>query len=174
MKCSWNCISWSPLKEKFHNYPISIQNLQKTFLDTLVHSSCRNECCFHMSFFPELPTMFKRWPMKRAPRSLESFTSELRQEIPSQPEKSVKIGSVRYLMNRSNPFLVNFFAWCQTFPWSGKQHLPLLKKVVADFIWNKLVITGYIKINKSRALSETFCGGLEFGWLWEQKHYIYS
>ena len=162
MKCSWNCISWNPLKEKFHNVslplkthtlfwvnlckknhyfdqkpPISIQNLQKTSLDTLVHSSCRNECCFHMSFFPELPTMFKRWPMKRAPRSLESFTSELRQEIPSQQEKPVKIGSVRYLMNGSNPVLVNFFAWCPTFPWSGKQHLPLLKKVVADFIWNK-------------------------------------
>ena len=33
---------------------------------------------------------------------------ELTQEIPSQKQKSAKIGFLRYLMNGSSPVLVNF------------------------------------------------------------------
>ena len=52
-------------------------------------------------------------------------------EIPSRQQKSAKIGVIRYLINGSSPVSVNFFVWCQTFPWSGKQYFLLLKKVVA-------------------------------------------
>ena len=32
---------------------------------------------------------------------------------------------------------ISFFVWCQTFPWSGKQHLQLLKNAVAHWVWNE-------------------------------------
>ena len=71
------------------------------------------------------------------PKKMFCSKQHVIQKIPSRQQISAKTGLIRYLMISLNPILVNFLVWCQTFPWSGKKHLSLLKKVVAHCVWNK-------------------------------------
>ena len=84
-----------------------------------------------------LPKIVRLNSSREFPKKMFFSKQHVIQEVPSRQQKSGKIGLIRYLMTSSNPVLVNFLVWCQTFPWSGKQHLSLLKKVVAHCVWNE-------------------------------------
>ena len=84
-----------------------------------------------------LPKIVRLNSSREFPKKMFCSKQHVIQEVPSRQQISAKIGLIRYLMTSSNPVLVNFLVWCQTFPWSGKQHLSLLKKVVAHCVWNE-------------------------------------